>query len=314
MKKIAILTGSLTLEEKNEMVSYLNVTGMTSDRIQMALNQTYDEDTLLMESFQKHGMHAAPIQWADPNINWEEFDGALIRTPWDYFPGKLTYFLATLAKIEASSCKLFNSQSLVRWNLNKKYLISFQDQGLNVVETYLLPKFKDPILIQKLSRNGTTEVIIKPTIGFGGVKMYKIPLTQLDEKIIELSKSEPDNEYLVQPFIKAIAEDGEYGFIYFNGRFSHAIKKKPGPKDFRVQASYGGSVEEYHPSQEMIEQAQVIFEKIPFKLLFARIDFVNVNNRLYLMEAELIHPTLYFKVVPHAIDSLVLATLEQLGG
>ena len=51
------------------------------------------------------------------------------------------------------------------------------------------------------------------------------------------------NGYMVQPFIESVLEEGEYSIFLFGDTISHAIRKRPKSGDFRVQESFGGSVE-----------------------------------------------------------------------
>ena len=48
--------------------------------------------------------------------------------------------------------------------------------------------------------------------------------------------------------------------------------------------------------------------KLPFDILYARLDFVRVDGRLSIIEVELIEPILSFNLVPESIMRLVNAT------
>ena len=92
-------------------------------------------------------------------------------------------------------------------------------------------------------------------------------------------------------------QEGEISFVFFNNVFSHAIKKTPSPLDFRSQARYGGSVDNFIPSTTLKQQAEAIVQKItditneiPF---YMRLDAVLRKNKLVVMEVELIEPRLF---------------------
>jgi GDP-D-mannose dehydratase len=56
----------------------------------------------------------------------------------------------------------------------------------------------------------------------------------------------------------------------------------------------------------------LLMEKIPFDLLYARLDFVRAGGRLSIMEVELIEPIFSFNLVPASISRLVQAALSKL--
>ena len=51
--------------------------------------------------------------------------------------------------------------------------------------------------------------------------------------------------------------------------------------------------------------------KLPFNVLYARLDFVRVDGQLSVIEVELIEPIFSFSLVPESIERLVSATLAK---
>ena len=49
--------------------------------------------------------------------------------------------------------------------------------------------------------------------------------------------------------------------MLFGGNFSHSVIKKAKQGDFRVQDDFGGSVEKYNPSSQMIDLAKKTIEE-----------------------------------------------------
>ena len=92
------------------------------------------------------------------------------------------------------------------------------------------------------------------------------------------------------------------------------LLKKPAPGEYRVQGIYGGTIETMEPSTEDIRQAEQVMEKIPFDVLYARLDFVRAGGRLSIMEVELIEPIFSFNLVPASISRLVQAALSRIEG
>jgi hypothetical protein len=107
--------------------------------------------------------------------------------------------------------------------------------------------------------------------------------------------------------------EGEWSFIYFNRQLSHVLLKKPASNDYRVQGIYGGTVEIVKPQSRDLRQAEAILDKLPFDLLYARLDLVRVDGDLSVMEVELIEPILSFNLVLEGVERFVNATRIALG-
>lgn len=75
----------------------------------------FSDDRLLLAAFEARGIDAEWVEWADPEIDWDAFDLAVIRSTWDYID-ETAAFLDALAAIEASSCALVNSAAVAEWN------------------------------------------------------------------------------------------------------------------------------------------------------------------------------------------------------
>ena len=73
--------------------------------------------------------------------------------------------------------------------------------------------------------------------------------------------------------------------------------KKPAAGDYRAHGIYGGSNEAAYPPTDEIKQAESILAALPFDLLYARLDLVKMDERLVVMEVELIEPVLYFFII-----------------
>jgi hypothetical protein len=120
---------------------------------------------------------------------------------------------------------------------------------------------------------------------------------------------------LVQPLVDAVVEGGESSLIFFDGRFSHAVFKRPRAGDFRVQIEHGGTFEPIAPDASAIAQAERALKAAPSSgeaPLYARVDGCVVNGELLLMELELIEPFLFLESSPGAADRLADAIAERL--
>lgn len=129
---------------------------------------------------------------------------------------------------------------------------------------------------------------------------------------MDLLKTEP---MLLQEFQSSVIENGEVSLIMLGGEFSHAVRKKAKPGDFRVQDDFGGTLHPYTPEESEIRLAERALARCPEQPLYARVDLI-FNQRLQpmLTELELIEPELWFRREPEAagrMADLVLKSLDE---
>ena len=277
------------------------------------LEELFEEDHLLLRGFEARGCRAEPVVWNDPEVDWNQFDIALIRSTWDYLDEK-EQFLQVLAEIETSTCKLYNSLQAVRWNIDKHYLFDLEKWGIPTIPTVQASALETTTIHDLFSAQYGQTVILKPAIGLGGSHSYRVPVDRLEAKLEELKTSQPHQEYLIQPFVEEIVSEGEWSFVYFNRELSHVLLKQPAPNDYRVQGIYGGTIKSAEPLSNDLVQAESVMAKLPFDLLYARLDFVRVSGQLSMIEIELIEPIFSFNLVPESVGRLVDATFVKFEG
>ncbi len=277
------------------------------------LRDLYADDYLLMDALVMRGHHATHVIWSDPDIDWAIFDAALIRSTWDYID-RVDEFLLVLDTIEETSCKLYNPLAAVRWNTDKQYLLNLYKINLPIVPTWDADDFDLTELQEIFQELEWSEVVIKPSIGGGASKVHKMPLDKLAAELSHIRRKYPDHQFLIQPMIDSVVEEGEWSFVFINGQHSHTMLKKAAHGDYRVQGIYGGTIEIREPSKSDQQMAQEIFDKLPFDLLYARIDLVRVGDSLAIMELELIEPILNYSLVPEKIELFADALIQRLQG
>jgi glutathione synthase/RimK-type ligase-like ATP-grasp enzyme len=109
---------------------------------------------------------------------------------------------------------------------------------------------------------------------------------------------------MLQPYLPEVEADGEWSLLYFDGEFSHAVRKRPKAGDFRVQEKHGGGHERAEPGPELVAQGRTVLAALPGlgfdTCLYARVDGVVSGGRLLLMELEVLEPQLFLAGAPHA--------------
>lgn len=231
------------------------------------------------------------VSWDDDRTDWAAFDAAIIRTTWDY-QTRMADFLSALDRIEAAGAPVFNSPSIVKWNINKLYLLELEKKGIAIPPTLAADGLTGEEGAQKhqiatwQKELASKKLVIKQQVGAGAHHQY---LVEEDTQLPELK-----TPVLIQPFLPSIQSFGEISFLFIGGKFSHALLKTTQKGDYRIQSLYGGKEQVYHPDKQQLTCAQNALEAIEADLLYARIDMVSDGKGGWLlMEMELIEPYLY---------------------
>lgn len=239
-------------------------------------------------AFAAHGFRLEEVVWNAPDVAWDRFDAAIIGTTWDY-AAQPDRFLATLQGI-ASRIPLANPPSLIEWNLSKRYLRDLDAKVVPSIPTLWVERLAE--LTPDDIRKGLAaeQIVIKPVVGAGGVNQFKGAVGTMPP---------PDHPLwhqavMIQPFMASIAGEGELSLIFFDGVFSHAVRKTPARADYRVQAAFDGAEHAFTPTAPDLASAQAVIDALPAPALYARVDLVRrTDGVLVVMECELIEPYLF---------------------
>ena len=286
---------------------------------------TPDDELALSRLAVRWPVRAETVPWDAP-AQWEQYAAVLIRSTWDYHL-RPAAFLEWAERVERSGIALWNPAPVVRWNADKRYLGELARAGVPVVPTEWIARGTKGELRRRLRRPGWEQVIVKPAVAASAYRTGKVDAADPAVGAALLATILEDSDALVQPFLPEVCRDGEWSFVYFDdGRgalaFSHAVLKRPGPGDFRVQTQFGGTVEAAVPPPSLLRQADAAAAAVarlaPGPLLYARIDGV-VSTGVHapvgtflLMEAELIEPVLFFAFDEDAADRFAEAVVRQL--
>lgn len=266
----------------------------------------YDE--LLVPHFKKHGWSVETVSWRSELVNWDKFDYVIVRSTWDY-QQHAEAFLACLDKINASKATLLNSLPLIKWNIEKHYLKDLEKKGVSVVDTVWGSTFNEAELEAAFLHFNCETVVIKPVLSANADDTFQLSKATWKEKKDVLVKTFGQRDFMIQPFLHSVVEEGEYSLFYFSGAYSHAIKKVPQQGDFRVQEEHGGRLYSVDIDSTQDAIAQKALSAMPCEALYARVDLVRQNNEWAIMELELIEPSLYFNLDEQSAPRFVKAML-----
>lgn len=255
------------------------------------------DDALAIDELRSRGHDVHEVPWSRPGVDWTRYALVVVRTPWDYTL-RPHDFLEVLAQIEALGVALENHRSVIEWNLHKHYLRELEARGVCIVPTtWGLGADSLHALRERMSG----PFVVKPVVGANARDTFVIDAATDDAAMERVAGLYAAREWMAQPFVRSVVEHGEYSVFYFRGVLSHAIVKSPKPGDFRVQEEHGGIIRAVEPPADVRAAADRALESIGESLLQARIDLVRLEDGTpALMEAELIEPSLYFRMHPDA--------------
>jgi glutathione synthase/RimK-type ligase-like ATP-grasp enzyme len=261
------------------------------------------------------GWRVDAIPWRRPQPEWHAYDAVVIRSTWDYITDP-DAFLGVLGEIERSGTPLFNGLDLVRWNIRKTYLRDLAERGVAVVPTIWRERLNRDELADLIEEVGTAEVVIKPVLGANASGAFRLDAQTARSRAGELSAYYADRPLLAQPFLSAITTEGEFSLFYFNGEHSHTILKLPKTGDFRVQEEHGGIIRASETDDALRDAGDAALRAIGEETLYARADFVRANDGsgYWLMELELIEPSLYLRMDPGAPERFARALHDRVLG
>ncbi|MEM8567950.1 MAG: hypothetical protein AAGF85_15920 [Bacteroidota bacterium] len=243
-------------------------------------------EEFLLSRLAKSGVQTLPVVWSKKQ-NWSKFDALVIRSVWDYHK-RPEEFTEWLLEIKTQNVAVFNSVDLIIKNMDKRYLLELKNKKIPIVPTEVLQRNTPVEIDRKMSLNHWESVVVKPTIS---ATAFQTHLIRNKAHLQEL-QLQSDLTYLIQPYIPQI-QKGEYSLIFFNGKFSHSVLKKPKPNEFKVQSDFGGSFERIRVADDIIAQARMAIRTLDETPLYARVDGLVINGKFILMELELIEPELF---------------------
>jgi glutathione synthase/RimK-type ligase-like ATP-grasp enzyme len=268
------------------------------------------DDELASEPLRDLGWAVEMMPWDRGDVEWERYEIVVIRSAWDWYR-KPEAFLCVLEEIDRRGVRLENALSIVRWNISKSYLRELGERGIPIVPTLFRDRLEAGGLAELLGELGTGRAVIKPVIGANAEGAHRIPPRSAND----VEEYFADRALMAQPFVRAVVEEGEYSLFFFDGAYSHAVLKTPKAGDFRVQEEHGGHIQAVVASAELRAAAEATLAALIVTPLYARVDLVRANSGgFWLMELELVEPSLYLRMDPGAPERFARALVRRVDG
>ena len=275
-----------------------------------ALPELDPDDRPLLAALAARGHRVAVARWDDPEFDWAGARLVFLRNPWDYFH-RLAEFLAWAERV-AAVAPLWNPLPVVRWNLHKRYLLELAARGAPVVPTQLLARGSAARLDEVGLVRAGGRFVLKPAVSADSWETAAYAADDLAAAQERVDRLLPEHDLLVQPFLPEVESSGERCLVFFDGEYSHTVRKNALTLGGRWAGLPEGTPLE--PSPAELDAARRALDAAPHAgLLYARVDLVRDDaGRPLLLELELVEPTLFLASSPLAIERLVAALERRL--
>lgn len=249
-------------------------------------------------------VEAEIVSW-DADVDWSMYEAAIIRSTWDYHR-RLDEFDHWLTEV-ATHTKLWNPAEVIRWNLDKRYLVDLAANGLPIVPSEFVDS-RQPNWQQRVMSFGS-DIVVKPAVGAGshGVRRFTDDHDQAINYAHELI--EHRQTPLIQRYLHDIDTYGEVGLVTAGGVLSHAFHKAAildGEPEWSGDDHVVEVITAHSPSDQELALCQRVLAVLP-PTAYARIDLLPTNDGPVISEVELIEPSLFLDVDAGAAQRIASA-------
>jgi glutathione synthase/RimK-type ligase-like ATP-grasp enzyme len=269
--------------------------------ITAAAARNLDEDLApLVDALGGFDVDASVVEWDDATVDWSRFDIAVLRSTWDYTQ-RLDEFLRWIEQVSTKTT-LLNPPDVVRWNTDKHYLAHLAAAGVAIVPSrFIEPDENADSTLGHFLAEHAGEFVVKPSVGAGSRDAQRYAHDERDAALAHAQRLlDARRSVLLQPYLGRVDEHGETALVFFDGMFSHAIRKGAllrrgeGPTRALFAAEH---ITPREPSARELAVAQQTLAAIPFDrpLLYARVDLIHDDDGApRVLELELTEPSLFF--------------------
>lgn len=247
----------------------------------------------LQAALDEQGMTVTPVPWnmhVDDATALRRYACVLPLLAWGYHHDHARW-LQACRSWQRAAVPVANPADVLSWNSDKRYLETLAARGVAIPATTFTDHVTPRQLDAAFDATGAEALIVKPAVSGGA---WKTRCVRRGEAVEDTAGT----TMLIQPCLPAIVTAGETSLLFFGGRLSHVVNKRPASNEFRVQEEFGGVYTLLEPPPvAALALAEQVLAAIDAPLLYARIDMVpDGDGRWLLMEAELIEPDFYLGV------------------
>lgn len=274
----------------------------------------------LLAALRNAGADAHEFDWDGDVVDWSRFDLALLRSTWDYFE-RLPVFLAWAERVSRQTL-LLNPLEAIRWNTDKHYLADLAHAGVAVVPSAFVEPGTEagPVLDGWLDAHpDARDLVVKPVVGAGSRDARRHARGNREAVLTHLQRLlDAGRSVLLQPYLQQVDEHGETALLFFDGEFSHAIRKGPllqRDADATTELFAPEEITPRTPDDDERELADRALAAIPFAgpLAYARVDVVRDDaGAPQVLELELVEPSVFLDQADGAAERFAAVVMRRL--
>jgi len=271
-----------------------------------------DDGQAVSSQFERRNMQVEQVSWTDQSVDWDAYSAVLVQSCWGYYTDP-ERFRGLLAELSAADVAVYNPIAALRWNMHKSYLLDLATDGIRIPSTVVCDAESDISLEGVLRQQGWTQAVIKPAVGAGSTDVWRTSLSEAPTHNERFRAAVATGDLLVQEFVPEIIA-GERSAVFMRGTYSHAWNDTPEADDF---SAFDDTDLTYEPTASIRNAAETVVETAcerigcePSALPYARVDYVERDGRLVLLELELIEPYLGLTRTNSGVDRFVSAVAD----
>ncbi len=283
-------------------------------------NSLETESLRVVDILRKRGFVVGTPEWNTDDVTiWKQYDVIVLCNVVNYFaqPGTFEKWLDRLLSMGKY---IVNSAEVTRWNMHKTYLRDLESHDVPVPETVYLKATEATLgIVKQIGKDKEWEnVVVKPSVGAGSYNcfLYKCFSPTTPSEIADMEKLTKSSELiLVQEYLPSIKTEGEYGLVYINGEYSHAVLKRPLADDFRLRKNYNYTNLATIPEamRQLGDKVHAVLSEMNYDTTYSRIDIVRRSSgELVLLEFEALEPRLFLDENPRAAEKLADVLNEKI--
>jgi glutathione synthase/RimK-type ligase-like ATP-grasp enzyme len=297
-------------KKKYDVVLLTDSRYVSSNNPDWYIQNILDDEKPVIRALEKRGLKVWRTNWDNPDFDWSRTRFVIFRSTWDYFD-RFPEFSKWLEQVNGQT-QMINPYSIIKWNMDKHYLLDLADHGINIPPTVFLEPGEERPLKDIFEEVRWTDAILKPCVSGAARHTYRLNAENIAVHETIYRQLISVESMMLQELQQHVISQGEMAFMMFSGKYSHAILKKPKPGDFRVQDDYGGTVHLYSASLEEAQFAERVVSTCDPIPVYARVDAIrDNNNELCVSELELIEPELWFRFYPEAAELFADALVKH---
>ncbi len=165
------------------------------------------------------GAPSTLVAWDDPTVDWGSYSHIVVSSTWDSVdrPGE---YLAWAQRVTGLST-LVNPLAIIEWGFDKVHQKDLAEAGVPVIPTVWIGPNDSWTTVP------TSEFVVKPSVSAGGRDTARYAPDDPAALDHVRALQHRGQTVMVQEYITSIDAEGEADLVFLDGRFSHAVAKRP---------------------------------------------------------------------------------------